>query len=170
MTQERNRLVTQRAETDLLGVYLNDHLAGSTAGTALIRRLARTYRGQQSGDTLRRMAGEIAADRKALLSIMRNLDVRVRRYKVLGAWLIEKAGRLKLNGSLLARSPVSAVLELEAMCLGVQGKEAGWTALRTIAERDDRLEVNELDKLINRASKQTATLERIRLQTVHELL
>ena len=31
---------------DLLGVYLNDHLAGATAGSELAKRMARSHRGQ----------------------------------------------------------------------------------------------------------------------------
>lgn len=31
---------TQRTEQDLLGVYLNDHLAGATVGLQLVRRMA----------------------------------------------------------------------------------------------------------------------------------
>ncbi len=44
----------------LLGIYLNDHLAGATIGTELAQRIAGSR--QQAGDreTLRRPAGEIS--------------------------------------------------------------------------------------------------------------
>jgi hypothetical protein len=41
----------------------------------------------------------------------------------------EKAARLKLNGHLLARSPLSSLEELEMLRLGVEGKAAGWRTL-----------------------------------------
>ena len=49
---------------------------------------------------------------------MAALGIPIRAYKVYAAWIGEKAARLKLNGYLLARSPLSSLEELE--CL------AGW--------------------------------------------
>ena len=115
---------------DLLGIYLNDHLAGATGGKDLARRLARAERDQPDADVLDRLATEIAEDHVALLDIMATLDVPVRRYKTIAACAMEKASRLKPNGRLVTRSPLSRVLELEAMRLGVEGKAAGWRTLR----------------------------------------
>ena len=64
---------------------------------------------------------------------MAALGIPVRRYKVGAAWIGEKAGRLKFNGRLLARSPLSDLEELEMLRLGVEGKAAGWRTLRTLA-------------------------------------
>lgn len=41
-------------------------------------------------------------------------------------WLAEKAGRLKLNGRPLRRSPLSGLVELEMMHLAVEGEQACW--------------------------------------------
>ena len=38
---------------------------------------------------------------------MTTLDIRVRAYKVCAGWIGEKAGRFKLNGRLLSRSPLA---------------------------------------------------------------
>ena len=67
---------------------------------------------------------------------MASLGVTVRAYKVGAGWIGEKAGRLKLNGRLLTRSPVSDLEELELLRLGVEGKAAGWRTLRTLADTD----------------------------------
>lgn len=83
----------------MLGIYLNDHLAGATAGSELAHRMARSHRGREDGGPLSRLAVEIAKDRWALLNIMDSLDVTVRAYKVGAAWIGEKAGRLKLPTS-----------------------------------------------------------------------
>ncbi len=77
-------------------------------------------------------------DRDSLLAIMSAIGVSVRRYKVLGGWVLEKVGRLKANGHLLRRSPLSDLVEMEALVLGVQGKAAGFRALRSIAAGDPR--------------------------------
>ena len=65
-------------------------------------------------------------DRAALIEMMTALGVAVRQYKARLAWLSEKAARLKLNGRMAARSPLSLLEELELMRLGVEGKAAGW--------------------------------------------
>jgi hypothetical protein len=67
------------SETSMLGIYLNDHLAGATAGTELAHRMARSPGDGQDGGTLRRLAAEIAQDRAALLDIMAALGIKVRR-------------------------------------------------------------------------------------------
>ncbi len=81
-----------QSEAGMLGIYLNDHLAGATAGTELAHRTARSHRDGKDGGTLRRVAAEIAQDRAALLDIMAALGIKVRRYKVGAAWIGEKAG------------------------------------------------------------------------------
>ena len=122
----------------MLGIYLNDHLAGATGGVELARRIAGSRRSQPAAATLRRLAAEIAEDRAALLDMMSALGIPVRSYKVRAAWIGEKAARLKLNGYLLARSPLSGLEELEMLRLGVAGKAAGWRTLRAAAGTDGR--------------------------------
>ena len=143
-----------QTEVSMLGIYLNDHLAGATAGTELAHRTARSRGDGQNGGTLRRLAAEIAQDRAALLDIMAALGMKVRRYKAGAAWVGEKAGRLKFNGRLFARSPLSNLEELEMLRLGVEGKAAGWRTLRTLADTDTRLDPGRLDELISRARRQ----------------
>ncbi|MEU6591862.1 hypothetical protein ABZ923_22005 [Streptomyces sp. NPDC046881] len=149
----------------LLGIYLNDHLAGATAGTQRVGHLARASRGTALGRAIGGVAAEIAEDRATLLEIMRDLDVPVRRYKVWAGWAAEKAGRLKGNGRVVRRSPLSTVLELEALRLGVEGKAAGWTTLRRLSAADTRLDPILLDTLLDRAEHQQNTVEEWR---VHE--
>jgi len=134
----------------MLGIYLNDHLAGSTAGTELARRIAGSNQGRREGSVLAAFAEEVAADRASLIDIMARLGVPVRGYKVRAAWIGEKAGRLKLNGYLLGRSPLSRLEELEMMRLAVEGKAAGWRTLRTLAKIDTRLDPGQLDELLAR--------------------
>jgi hypothetical protein len=158
-----------QSEVSMLGIYLNDHLAGATAGTELAHRTARSYRDGKNGGTLRRLAAEIAQDRAALLDIMTALGIRVRRYKVGAAWIGEKAGRLKFNGRLLARSPLSNLEELEMLRLGVEGKAAGWRTLRTLADIDTRLHPARLDELISRARRQADLLEDLRVDAAEQV-
>lgn len=160
----------RRSAQDPLGIYLNDHLAGATAGAALARRVARAQQVPAAQPELRRFADEVAEDRAALLDIMGTLDVPVRSYKVWAAWAGERAGRLKPNGHLTARSPLSNLEELEFMRLGVEGKAAGWRTLRALADQDGRLDVARLDELISRARRQSDFLEESRVRAALQVI
>jgi hypothetical protein len=159
-----------RSEASMLGIYLNDHLAGATAGTELAHRMARSHGDGQDSGTLRRLAAEVGQDRAALLDIMAVLGIKVRRYKVGAAWIGEKAGRLKFNGRLFARSPLSDLEELEILRLGVEGKAAGWRTLRTLADSDPRLDSARLNELISRARRQADILEDLRVAAASQVL
>ncbi len=152
----------------LLAIYLNDHLAGAMAGRELARRAAASNRGSSYGSFLETLADQIEEDRQALLETMRTLNVRIDRFKLLGGWGAEKLGRLKLNGRFRGYSPLSRVVELEALTLGVHGKLALW---RTLAELElDELTVTgvALTDLMLRAERQLEGLESERLRAVAE--
>ncbi|WP_333777494.1 hypothetical protein [Streptomyces sp. IBSBF 3136] len=151
-------------DLNLLGIYLNDHLAGATAATARVCRLTRSSGDRELADALGPVGAEIVRDRAALLGIMRALGVPVRRYKVCAGWAAEKLGRLKGNGRLVRRSPLSTVVELEALRLGVEGKAAGWRTLRCLTPAEGRLDVRQLDSLIERAERQRDVLEEWRVR------
>ena len=87
----------RRSGHDLLGIYLNDHLAGATGGLELARRMAASHRGPAADGALQRLAAEVAQDRAALEDIMAALGIPVRAYKVYAAWIGEKAARLNSN-------------------------------------------------------------------------
>ncbi|MFE6852498.1 transaldolase [Streptomyces sp. NPDC057674] len=147
---------------DLLAIYLGDHYAAATGGLELFRRAADARRGEQDGRTLAGLADQIDQDRTALARIMTDLGVATSPSKTAAGWLAEKAGRLKTNGHLFSRSPLSDVLEAEAMLTGVQGKAACWRTLRALASADSRLHAEDLDTLLDRAAQQSATLEEVR--------
>jgi hypothetical protein len=147
----------------LLAIYLNDHLAGATAGRELARRAASGNRGSTYGPFLENLALQIDEDRESLIGLMRTLDVDVVRLKVIGGWAAEKVGRLKLNGRLLGYSPLSRVVELEGLALGVRGKLALWRVLKDLEAVEPRLEHIHLDELVNRAEAQLLGLEEQRL-------
>ncbi len=161
---------TRPSRSGMLGIYLNDHLAGATAGSELAHRMARSHRGREEAIPLSRLAVEIAQDRSALLDIMVSLGVTVRAYKMGAAWIGEKAGRLKFNGRLLARSPLSDLEELELLRLGVEGKAVGWRTLRAQADTDARLDAGRLDELISRASRQAGQLEELRVRAASRVI
>ncbi len=147
---------------DLLSIYLNDHLMGATAGLELAKRAAATQ------PVLEPLRQEIEQDRDALLDLMRATGTSVDHVKAAAGWVGEKAGRLKLNGHLVSRSPLSDLIELEGLSVGVAGKLSGWRLLRAL--EDPRLPAVLLDDLIARAERQRDTLEALRLQRGTEVL
>ncbi|MFE2867299.1 MULTISPECIES: hypothetical protein [unclassified Embleya] len=143
----------------LLRIYLGDHFAGSIGGENLARRIARNHRGGVHGPTLSAIADEVARDRRSLKRIMSDLEIAPPPAKAALAWIMERVGRLKPNGRLMSRSPLSSVVELETMRMGVEGKAMCWRSLRAVADGDRRLSAQELDELLVRAEAQSDRLE-----------
>lgn len=154
----------------LLGIYLNDHLAGATAGLELSRRLHQQNKGTSYGEDLAGLPAEIAEDRETLRALMKRLGATENPLKSTAAWIAERAGRLKMNGRILGYSPLSRVEELEALRLGVEGKMALWRLLKETRGADPRLEGIDLDALLTRAERQSGTLEALRLRAAREAL
>lgn len=162
--------VSSEDRSGFLAIYLNDHLLGATGGVDLARRLANAHTATEHAGELARLADEVAEDRIALVRIMGRLGVTANPVRMALGWFGEKLARLKTNGRLLSRSPLSSLLELEAMALGVEGKAAGWRSLRAVAQQDDRIDPAEIDRLINRADAQRDLLEGLRVRTAGRLL
>jgi hypothetical protein len=83
------------------------------------------------------------------------------RVKLAAAWAAERAGRLKFNGALLRRSPLTPLVELETLAIGIHGKERLWRLLR--ANPADDATAARLDELIARAQRQHEAVERQRI-------
>lgn len=141
-----------------LAIYLNDHLAGATGGVELARRLRRRNRGDRRfGEPLERICAEIEDDRAALVQVIERLGFSKSLVKPLAARTAERLGRLKLNGQLRGYSPLSRVLELEGLQIGISGKLGLWRALAEMPE-GERSGVD-LGRLAARAEAQRATVE-----------
>lgn len=151
----------------LVEIYLADHLAAASAGVDLARRSAGSNEGTEFGAALARLAGEIADDRRTLERLVAALGLRASKAKNAVARAAEKAARLKLNGQVRGYSPLSRVLELESLSVGVAGKLALWEALREsgIGARSPGFD---LEQLAERARRQRAEIEELRLRAVRE--
>jgi hypothetical protein len=153
-------------ERRLLAIYLSDHLAGATGGVELARRARSSNRGTKLGETLEQICAEIEADRTILEQVMERLGVKRNRPKVVGAWAAEKLGRLKLNGRLTGYSPLSRLVELELLHIGITGKIQLWQALDET--QSTKLAQFDLPGLVKRAESQRAAVERLRLDAARE--
>lgn len=154
----------------LLGTYLNDHYAGSVVGTALARRIAKQNSGNRYGREVEEIAKQIEEDQAELRRIMDKLEVRRKRTRVGVAWAVERFGRLKPNGRLLGYSPLSRVLELEGLVMGVTGKLELWRSLETLKDSNLDLDGVDLGRLIGRAESQRDRIEALRVDAAAEAL
>jgi hypothetical protein len=152
-------------EKELLSIYLSDHLAGATAGSRRMRRLADAEQKAPDSDVLQRLATEIEEDRKTLMSIIEAEGIEARWYKTAIAKAGEAVGMLKSNGTLFHRSPLTSLVELEGMRMGVTAKYDLWTALRhsELSGRQD------FDQLMQRATRQLQELEDAHVQRAQVL-
>lgn len=152
----------------LLATYLNDHLAVATAEVDLARRSRSANEGSELGTWLGRLCGEVESDRQVLTEIMAELDVGRDHLKVAAGWLTEKAGRLKLNGQLTGYSPLSRLVELDALHMTTSARLGMWQVLHKVFDR--QLGRFDLPGLIERADQQRAELEQRRLDVGGEAL
>ncbi|HZI08642.1 MAG TPA: hypothetical protein VEZ71_31790 [Archangium sp.] len=152
----------------LLKIYLNDHLAGSMVGVELTRRAKSENAGNAVGEYLDTFLRELLEDRATLESVISALGLKPDVVKQGVAWVGERLGRLKLNGRLTSYSPLSRVEELEALCLGTEGRLAMWRSLRRLSRKDERLGRFDFTALITRAEHQRRILERLRQQSSDE--
>jgi hypothetical protein len=151
------------APNELLGIYLNDHLAGSAAGTELAAKLRDNNKGTELGKLMAALHHDISQDKDALEELMRHLEVERHPVKEAAGWMLEKLSRLRLNPALTGGAELTRLLETEALSLGIEGKLAMWLALKEGAADDPRLAATDLDRLIERARGQRRTLEPHRL-------
>lgn len=142
----------------LLGIYLNDHLAGSTAGVERARMTRDANQATEFAAPLTVLCEEIEEDRDSLVSIMDDLGVGRSKVKPAIGWLGERVGRLKPNGQLRGYSPLSRVVDLEMLLLGISGKLRLWTLLTDLLDGESTAD---LPTLVRRAERQRATVEEL---------
>lgn len=155
---------------DTLDVYLQHHWTAAAGGLDLATRVARTHAGSDVGPDLEAVAQDIAEDRETLRVMMVVLDLDPGTVGPTAARIAERIGRLKPNGEVLRRSPVSDVLELEALRIAVSGKRAGWDTLLVLGEELPALPEDELQRLRERADEQLERLGAVQATLVRRSL
>ncbi len=149
-----------------LPIYLNDHLSGSLGGIKLCERCSEANRGSDLGLYLENLAAELKEDQEYLRTVMDALGVSENPLKAAVAWTAEKLGRLKSNGQLAGYSPLSRVIELEALLSGSRARLALWEALREVSTFEPIVELAKVQELIERVRVQLEDLERHRRQAL----
>jgi len=154
---------------DALQTYLNDHLAGSVMAIELGERTIRENEGGPVAARLSPLVKQIREDQTVLKGVIERLGTGESSLKKAGAWLAEKAGRVKLGGT-DEPGDLSRLEVLEMLTTGVHGKRALWRALRVVAVRYEELRGLDLDLLERRAAEQHDELEAMRLEAAKAAL
>lgn len=145
----------------LLDIYVGDHWAGAGAGTRLARRLHENNRDSPWAAELGRIADAVTEDDRTLAQVRDALDNGRGDIKRVLGLVGERIARLKPNGRVVSYSPLSRVVECEALLSGVAGKHRLWVALGRNVVGVPELAEFDFDLLEQRAEHQIETLRRL---------
>jgi hypothetical protein len=158
------------AASELLGTYLNDHLAGAATGSELAKKLSEENAGGRYGSFLAELATDIEQDRLTLAELMDRLNIERSTVKQAAGWISEKLTRVKFSESVTGSADLKRLLEFETLSLGIEGKQAMWRSLRQVSDRYPELAAADLDALVKRAEAQRSGLEEHRLDAASKAL
>jgi hypothetical protein len=142
--------------------YLQDHWIASCGLASLFERSTRLFGDPEARTELADLASGVREDQAALQGILRDFDVPLAPIRTRLVSVAESVGRLKLNGSLFRRSPLSDLEELEALGAGVHAMKMGWLGLLKWTDVDNRLNPYQLELLVKRAEDHEARLDELR--------
>jgi hypothetical protein len=152
-----------------LAIYLNDHLAGSVAAIELLQDLI-----EQHGDgrtaSLTRLKFDIDADQQQLKELIQRLGVSESAPRKAVAWVTGKLAELKSMIEDRSGGALWRLEALEALVLGITGKQALWRALAVAQETAPELRGLDYDHLVERAEDQRQRAEAARLEAAREAL
>jgi hypothetical protein len=148
-----------------LHTYLNDHLAGSVAAIELLDDVIEHHSEDRFAKTFRNLRDEIQADQETLRNLIRKLGADESATRKAGAWLAEKFSRVKVGD---VDDGAGLLQALEALALGVTGKQLLWRSLAAIAQSFPALQGTDFSELEKRAHDQFERVETLRIQMARE--
>jgi len=153
-----------------LGIYLNDHLAGSTAALELLEHLEASHAGTDLARFVAGLRGDIEADRGELEGLLRQLQVTQSPVRKASAWVAGKVTDLKLRLDDREGGALRLFEALDALSIGIEGKRLLWRALSTLAQELPALRTLDYGRLIARAEEQRGRVEEVRLEAARQAL
>ncbi len=158
------------AENEALDSYLNDHHAAAAAAVELVERIAANNEGTPLAAHMEGLRQEIEADRGTLAAVMERLGVTPSKPRQVAGKVLETLSRFRLNERVTGSAGVTRLMEIETLCLGIEGKAELWRALRHVEALRPELADFDLEALVLRATVQRNALEPFRLQAAAEAL
>lgn len=148
-----------------LAIYLNDHLTGATAGLELARRARASNQDNDLGAHLDALIPQLEDDRDEIKAVLSRHGLGEDRLKQIGGLVAERTGRLKPNGQLTGYSPLSRLIELDALRLGAEARAGMWRSLAAAG-----IDGPDYAERALRAERQRAELESHRAWVASEAL
>ncbi|MDQ4070710.1 MAG: hypothetical protein M3203_14755 [Actinomycetota bacterium] len=158
------------AENEALDAYLNDHMAASAAAVELVERISTNNEGTPLAAHIERLREEIEADRATLAEVIEAFGVTPSKPKQVAGKVLETLSRSRLNERVTGSADVTRLMEIETLCLGIEGKAELWRALQQVEAVRPQLAGFDLAALVLRATAQRSALEPFRLQAAAEAL
>ena len=151
----------------LRSIYLDDHAALAVAARELVGRMLGSGAHGGHSDLLTDLLAEIEDDRVRMAQCLGELGATPSRIKSAAAWLAEKGGRLKLNGRVVTRSPLTPLVELEGLLLALEGHRALWRAMERTGPDADRAD---FAARAERVERRRGEVEEVRLRVADAAL
>jgi hypothetical protein len=136
----------------------------------MIEHLIKIYKARLMEQFCKDLCEDIKSDQDQLRELMRLLEVKESVVRKAGAWMAEKFSRPKLGSLSKAIDEVGSLQSLEALVLGIKGKEGLWRALEAVKTSWPQLEQFDLDRLEQRAIEQSKRVEAKRLEVARQIL
>lgn len=155
---------------DSLAIYLRNHEAAAHAGVDLFRRVTNSQRDADRSAELAAVTVQIQEDLVSLQALMRELHISPDFALTAVLRLGEKMSRWKPNGRVVRRSPLSGLLEIEALVDVVYAKLSGWRGLDAASDLHSPLDSISLGILIQRAEEQLLRLHQMHHDIAAEVL
>jgi hypothetical protein len=140
-----------------LDTYLNDHMAGATAGTNLAKMASEEHQTDEHGPFFSEIYAEISADKDTLAQLISALGVE----ESAGKTALAEVGSKLMGPKFTAGEDdeLNAFVTLETLSIGVEGKVCMWKALKTVESDYPAFAEYDIDDLLARATAQREKLE-----------
>jgi hypothetical protein len=152
-----------------LATYLRDHYAGGVGALQLLERLIKAHENTGLGRFFEELCREVKVDHEQLHHIMAALGIEESAIRDAAAWISEKFTRPKLG--LASQTEGLALLQaLEALSMGIGGKQMLWRGLDVIRDKSAVLQRLDFQRLEMRAVQQLQSVDAKRMEIVPQAL
>jgi hypothetical protein len=140
-----------------LDTYLNDHIAGATAGTNLAKIAAEEHQTDEHGPFFSEIYAAVEKD----FGILKDLAAALGVEESAGKGALAEIGSKMMAPKFTAGEDdqLNAFITLETLSIGVEGKVCMWKALKTVENDYAGFENFDLDDLLARAESQREKIE-----------
>ncbi len=135
----------------------------------LVDHLIETFEGKSLEQFFKNLRKEIDADQERLEKLIKKVGAKESAIRKTGAWVAEKFARMKVRVNDSEKDQMGLLDALEALLIGITGKEALWSALEAASENVASLRGVDYARLQQRARGQCDLVDTKRLECAREV-